>query len=447
MDIREIIDHRPMTGLQLRAVSFCFFLNMLDGVDVLSISFAAPILSREWHIDPTTLGVLTPTALVGMMAGSMLLAPLGDTIGRRKLLVLSLLLIAAGMLGVRFAGSVSSLLVLRFVTGCGLGGVVPTMAAFAGELSPARRRSFAITAVSAGYPLGATLTGLAALWMLAHWGWQSLFLLGGALTVLSIPLVFVLLPESPDFLLSRRPAGALERLNGFLKALGQPALDRLPPKPAHEDDSGRLQQLFDALGSLLTEHLGPTLLLWAAFALSLATQYFLQLWTPQLGALAGLSDTQAYLAGTILNLGLFVGNMSVGWLADRFGLRRVIATYLGAGALLLLFFSYLHGTGAMLSALGAIGVMQGGFIGLYAVGARIYPTEIRMTGIGWAAGVGRLGSIFGPYFAGLLVARHLEMAQTFVVYAIPLALASLAVASMRSPELAVLRIARRAPAG
>jgi len=426
-----------MTGLQLRAVSFCFFLNMLDGVDVLSISFAAPILSREWHIDPTTLGVLTPAALAGMMAGSTLIAPLGDTIGRRRVLMVSLLLIAVGMLGVLLAGSVSSLFALRLVTGLGLGGVVPTMAAFAAELSPERRRSFAVTAVSAGYPLGATLTGIAALWMLPRLGWQSLFVLGGALSLLSVPLVRTLLPESPDFLLSRQPAGALERLNAFLRALGQADLEALPPKPAADRNSSRVAEMVTGLVGLFSAKLrGPTLLLWIAFAMSLATQYFLQLWTPQLGSLAGLSDSQASWAGTILNLGLFVGNMSVGWLADQHGLRRVIATYLGVGALLLLLFSYLHGMAALLSGLGAIGIMQGGFIGLYAVGARIYPTAIRMTGIGWAAGIGRLGSILGPYLAGFLVARHVEMAGTFLAFAVPLALASLAVASMRSPELA-----------
>jgi len=285
--------------------------------------------------------------------------------------------------------------------------------------------------------------------MLPHLGWQSLFVLGGSLSLLSVPLVGRLLPESPDFLLSRQPAGALERLNAFLSALGEPRLESLPPRPAAARDAGGLSATVAALGGLFSAKLrGATLLLWVAFAMSLATQYFLQLWTTQLGSLAGLSDAQAYWAGTFLNLGIFVGNMSVGWLADQFGLRRVIATYLGTGALLLLFFSNLHGVAAMLSGLCAIGIMQGGFIGLYAVGARIYPTEIRMTGIGWAAGVGRLGSILGPYLAGFLVARHVDMAGTFVAFAGPLALASLAVAAMRSPELgAPSRAEPRAAAG
>jgi benzoate transport len=447
VDIREIIDQRPMTRLQLRAVSLCFFLNMLDGVDVLSISFAAPLLSREWGIDPKTLGVVFSAALAGMVVGHMLIAPLGDAIGRRKVLTFSLLLIATGMLGVVIAGSLTTLLLLRFVTGCGLGGVVPTMATFAAELSPERRRNFAVTAVSAGYSLGAALTGLGALWMVPHLGWQSLFVLGGGLTVLSLPLVLLLLPESPEFLLSKQPPRALERVNAILRALREPELGALP-RQAEVDTRPRIRQVIAALASLLTaRHLAATLLLWVAFFGSLLTLYFLQNWVPQLASNAGLLDSQAYLSGAILSFGLFVGNASVGWFADLFGLRRAIATYLGLGAFVLLSFSYLQSATAVLIGLGTLGVMQGGFLGLYAVGARIYPAAIRATGIGWAAGVGRFGAVLGPWIAGQLVALGVGMTGTFLVFALPLAVAAICVSSMRSPELAApSRTAARAAA-
>jgi benzoate transport len=445
VDIREIIDHGRMSGLQLRAVSFCFVLNMLDGVDILSISFAAPLLSREWGIPPATLGVVFSAALAGMMAGSMLLAPLGDSIGRRKLLTLSLALIALGMLGTVIATSITELLALRFVTGCGLGGVVPTMATLAAELSPSQRRSFAVTLVQGGYPLGATATGLVALWLLPSFGWQSLFILGGGLTLLSLPLVYVLLPESPDFLLAKQPPGALRGINRILRAMGRPELAALPP--AATPGSRAAGGLFAALPRLFSaEYRVPTTFLWIAFFMSLATLYFLQTWVPQLTANAGLADSQAFWAGTILNLGAFAGMASVGYFADHFGLRRVIALYLGAGAIVLLFFSYLQGTTAILMGLGIIGLMQGGFIGLYAIGARIYPASMRTTGIGWAIGIARPGAVAGPALAGLLVAGGMGMAGNFVVFAIPLALAAAAVVCIRSPALDSAPAARLRPA-
>jgi benzoate transport len=425
-----------MTGLQLRAVSLCFFLNALDGIDILAISFAAPLLSREWGIDPTTLGVVFSAALAGMMAGSMLLAPLGDTIGRRKLLTIALSLIAIGMLGVMFADSVRDLLILRFITGCGLGGVVPTMAAFAAELSPQRHRSFAVTLVQGGYPLGATITGLLAAWLLPIWGWHSLFVLGGALTVLSLPFVYLLLPESPEFLLSKRPPGALQLMNRMLRGMGRAEIAALPESTAGADEPRGLEQIVGALRKLFSApHRADTLLLWVAFFMSLLTLYFLQNWVPQLVANAGQTDSQAFSAGTILNLGLFGGMASVGYFADRYGLKRVIATYLGATAIVLVSFSSLEGTTAIAIGLGVAGFMQGGFIGLYAVGARIYPAAIRITGIGWAIGVARLGAVLGPWMAGVLVAGGMGMVGSFLVFAIPLAIAAIAVTSMRSPEL------------
>ena len=425
-----------MTGTQLRAVGLCFWLNMLDGVDILSISFAAPLLSRDWGILPATLGAVFSAALVGMMVGSMLIAPLGDSLGRRKVLVVSLLLIATGMIGATLATSVPALILARLTTGLGIGGVVPTMAAFATELSPLRRRSFAVTLVQGGYPLGSMLTGVAALWLLPIYGWHSLFIVGGTLTLASIPLVFALLPESPEYLLTKQPPGALANVNKLLRALGQPELIALPPRPPEPARVNVVSAAITGLRALfMIGRRASTVLLWIAFVMSVATLYFLQSWVPQLTANAGLPDAQAYWAGIILNLGAFGGMASVGYLADRYGLRRVIASYLGAGALALLLFSWLETTAAILVGLGSIGLMQGGFIGLYAVSARIYPAALRVTGIGWAAGVARLGAVFGPFVAGLLVASGMGMAGSFVVFAIPLAIAAAAVFSMRSPEL------------
>jgi MFS family permease len=287
--------------------------------------------------------------------------------------------------------------------------------------------------VQGGYTLGAALTGLVGLWLLPAFGWQALFALGGAMTLIMVPAVALLMPESPDFLLARRPPGALQALNKTLRAMHRPALSALPEaakaRPGLRDFLASLRLLFS------TEYRMPTVLLWVAFFMSFATLYFLQSWVPQLTANAGLPDEQAFWAGTILNFGSFTGMASVGFLADRFGLRRVISTYLGAGAVALLFFGYLETTSAILIGLGLIGLMQGGFIGLYAVGAQIYPAAVRTTGVGWAIGIARPGAILGPAFAGLLVAEGLGMAANFRVFALPLVIAAIAVLSIRARAL------------
>lgn len=421
-----------MTGLQFRVVAICFFLNALDGIDILSLSFAAVPLSRDWGIDPTTLGIVGSAVLVGMMAGAIITAPIADALGRRNLLMVALLLIAVGMFGCALSGSVPQLIGARFVTGCGIGGVVPAMAALAAEFAPLRRRNFAVTLVQGGYTLGATLTGLLALQLIPAFGWQSLFAVGGTLALCGIAVVYWFLPESPDFLLGRRPAGALAALNATVRAMGHAPLAELPPAPATPPKTGPRAALATLFSS---RYLQPTILLWIAFFMSLAALYFLQTWVPKLVADRGMTDAQAFWSGTILNAGLFGGMASVGWVADHFGLRRVIAAYLGAAALVLLAFVYLQTAEVMLIGLGVLGLLQGGFIGLYAVGARIYPPEVRTTGIGWAMSAGRPGGALAPWFVGVLVAGGLEMAGIFRVFALPLGIAAAAVLLMRSAEL------------
>lgn len=444
-DIRELMDSGPMSPLQVGTIAICFLLNMLDGVDVLSLSFAAPVLAKSWSISPETLGVVFSAALIGMFLGSLLLAPLGDSIGRRKLLIISLLLIAFGMLTTAVARSVPELLVLRLITGCGLGGVVATMATIAAEFSPNRRRNFSVTIVQGGYPLGATLTGLVAAVIVPAIGWWSVFVVGGGLTLLLLPLVVFALPESPQFLLHRQPPGALEAVNKSLRRMRLGQLDELPPAAQEHRNRPRLKVLLEALREILSPQYRPqTLLLWIAFFLCFVTLYFLINWVTQLASATGLPLKLAIYAGTAFNFGGFIGMAVLGYLSDRFGLRLIITVSLAAGAVIMVLFGALQSAWAVLLGLGVLGVMQGGFIALYAVAARLYPTPIRATGVGWAVAAGRPGGILGPIAAGFLVGAGLSMTQSFAVFAVPIALATVAVALIRSPRLSAAAVAQQA---
>ena len=435
-DIHELIDRSPMSPLQVGAIAICFLLNMLDGVDVLSLAFAAPVLAKSWSIPPETLGVVFSAALIGMFLGSLVLAPLGDSIGRRKLLIISLLLIAFGMLTTAVARTVPELLILRLITGCGLGGVVATMATIAAEFSPNRRRNFSVTIVQGGYPLGATLTGLVAAVIVPAIGWWSVFVVGGGLTLLLLPLVVFALPESPQFLLHRQPPGALEAVNKSLRRMRLGQLKELPSVAAKAHDRPRLKVLLDALKQILSsQYRAQTLLLWIAFFLCFVTLYFLINWVPQLASATGLPLKLAIYTGTAFNFGGFLGMAALGYLSDRFGLRLIIAGSLAAGAVLMALFGVLHSPWAILLGVGVLGVMQGGFIALYAVAARLYPTSIRATGVGWAVAAGRPGGILGPIAAGFLVGAGLSMTESFAVFAVPIALATIAVVLIRSPQL------------
>ena len=428
--IHELIDSSKLTGLQISVVGLCFFLNMLDGMDVLAISFAAPAISAEWSITPQSLGIVFSAALVGMTTGAVFLSPYSDVIGRRKIVLISLVLISAGMVATAFATSVTSLIVLRFLAGLGIGSMLATLTSMVSEYSPNRLRNVFILILHAGYPIGAIITGFIAAEILPQHGWRPLFVLAGIVSFAAIPLVMIGLPESLEFLNKKRPKNALRKINKVFEKMALPALESLPEE---END----EQLSVGVRSLLNKGFrGSTIKLWVSFFMSFATLYFLLSWVVKLAIESGLALENAIYAGVALNLGGFAGGVSLGAMSNRFGLTRVISIFAVLGGV----FSIIYGSADVGVAMVIVLVfllmffVQGAFTGLYAVGARLYPTEIRTTGIGWAIGAGRLGAILGPIVAGLVLGAGLSIGWTFALFAIPMMIAAVVASKIRLPD-------------
>ena len=439
MDVRHAIDRGPVTSLQTLVLCLCFFINMLDGMDVLAISLAAPVLSQEWEIPAQMLGGVFSAALIGMALGSIFLAPLADVIGRRKLIMICLSIITVGMIATAAATTIPQLLTLRFVTGLGVGGILASMATMSAEFSPKRSRNLLVTFVQAGYPVGAAVLGIIVVEgsLMPTFGWPSVFLLAGVLTAVTLPVVAIYLPESLEFLLKKQPAGALDAINATLRRMGHEEISELPPLEEKRHSESGTTALLSGVGALFSaEHRRKTILLWTAFFMAFGTLYFLLSWVPQLGRNAGLPLDRAIYASVVLNLSAFGGMVTLGFLADRFGLKVIIMTWLILAAVIMSVFEAFASPIVIMTAIGLIGfTMEGGFIGIYAAAARVYPTLIRNTGVGWAIGAGRTGAIIGPIFAGSLVASGFSMGGSFRVFALPLLAAAIAIYFMQSKEL------------
>ena len=414
---RELIDRSKVTGLQITVLMVCFFVNMLDGMDVLAISFAAPAITAEWAITPESLGIVFSAALVGMTVGAVFLSPYSDIVGRRKVMLGSLVLISAGMLATSHAASISQLIILRFFAGVGIGSMLASMTSLVSEYAPDRLRNLFILILHAGYPVGAILTGFLAADILPAHGWRPLFTFAGCATLIALPLVYFMLPESLDFLTQRQPDRALPRVNTILTKMGHPNLQDLP---AHERGSMNLKI---GLAALFSDSLrAKTLNLWLAFFMSFATLYFLLSWVVKLAIDAGLELENAIYAGVCLNLGAFFGSISLGAISNRIGLSRVISLFflIGAGFIVAYGTSDVTVVWKLVLVFVLMYFVQGAFTGLYAVAARLYRTEIRTTGVGWAIGAGRLGAIFGPIAAGMLLGAGVSIEWTFILFAIPM---------------------------
>ena len=416
-----------MTGFQIGAVLLCQAINILDGFDVVIVSYAGPLLAQEWDLPPERLGIVLSAGLFGMTIGAFVLAPLADSMGRRKTIAAGLVIVTVGMLLTPRAGNAAQIAAARVLTGLGIGALFASLTALVVEYSSAKRRTLSVSILYLGYPLGATLGGLIAQYNIERMGWRVFFLYGGALTGALLPVVLWKLPESLDYLLSRQPRNALAEANRLIGKLRCAPLDALPPKPPA---SGRqpVSLLFSA------EYRRQTALLWVSFFASLLVIYFLIGWTPQILVDAGLPLDRSILGGILLNAGGGAGMLVLGVLAARHSLHRLIAIYFSLGAVFMAIFALSSVSLTLLTAVtAAIGFFTyGSLIGLYALAAQQYPPSARSTGVGWAIGVGRIGSIAGPYAAGLMIGWGWERSTYYLVLAAPLAVGAAAVLLTRA---------------
>lgn len=418
-DIKEHIDSHKMTRLQYTTVFICLLMNMLDGMDVMVISYTAPAIAKAWGITPEALGIVFSSGLVGMTLGAMFLAPKADVIGRKNMILLSAVLMGISIFSTSFAQSIEFLVVIRLISGIGIGAMLASTATLTAEYTPNKTKDFWVSFVISGYPIGAVLSGLVAAKVIPQLGWETMFQLAGFATTLAVPLIHFLLSESLDFYFKAQPANALGKANEILEKMGVSTLSQLPTKPA--------EQAVVSFKSMLTEEFKvPTFQLWGALFMAFATLYFLTNWIPKLATNAGLSMELAIYAGTVFNLGAFVGIVIQGYFSSKYGLKRTIGIFLILTGVLMVAFGWFKGSSWLLVIFGLIGFgIQGGFVGLYAVAARMYPTEFRTTGVGWAIGSGRLGGIIGPLLGGILIGMGLSMTVNFLIFSVPTIIAGI----------------------
>jgi benzoate transport len=388
----------PMRRLQIVVVALCIALNALDGFDVLAISFAAPGIAAEWGITRATLGIVLSMELFGMAAGSVLIGNVADRIGRRPTILACLIVMATGMFLAAATREVATLSITRLLTGLGIGGMISSTSALVAEFSNDRRRGLNVALNIAGYSTGAILGGVGASALLAATGaWRSVFVFGGIMTTVLLPIVFLLLPESIDSLLARRPQGALERVNAILAKLGRESLQALPPRSGHVAKPS-IASLFAHGYSRIT------LLLTVAYFTQIMTFYYIQKWIPKIVVDLGFEQAEA---GTVLvaaNIGNLAGAIVIGLASQRFRLRPLIVTAMIAGfAAIAVFGLGFHDVAAL-----SIVAMIAGFfvnasvVGLYPIMTQLYPAALRASGIGFVIGIGRGGSALGPIVTGAL---------------------------------------------
>jgi benzoate transport len=417
--IHDQIEHNPMRPYQWLVVALGVLVNMLDGFDLLAASLVAPILTREWHLQPETLGLLLSSGALGTAAGAFLLSPIADLMGRRTAILLNLCLMGVGMLVSSTADSVQLLVAMRFLTGMGVGAMASCVGTLVFEYSAIKSRTLALGLVTIGYTVGVILGGIFARSFLVDYSWNALFVLGGCLTLLLIPLIYFVLPESMDFLVSKPRAGTLPRLNRILGHLNLPALAQLPaPTPQAAKSS-----VFD----LLREPILPRqLLMGGSYFLYMMSSYFFLNWNNQLTTEAGYSDAGGLSISILTSLGGIAGGITIGYLSSKLPFRPVATTILIAMGLAIMAFGAAASSFMFTVACSMlIGFsIFGAAVVLYATAAATFPARVRATGVGLSMGAGRLGSFLGPFVAGHLLGADMGRMTTCVLLAMPVILSA-----------------------
>jgi len=425
-DPRSLIEQGAITWRQILVIGLCVLLNGLDGFDVLSISFASPGISADWGVDRAALGIILSMELIGMSVGSIALGLAADKIGRRPVMVASLLVMAIGMAAAAMSTDILMLATIRFLTGIGIGGMLATTSAVVAEASSAKFRSAAIAIMAAGYPLGAIVGGSIASDLLVDGTWRDIFWLGAGMTIIFLPPILLIVPESFEITIRRNaPSDALAKVNKALRKLGHAAVETVSPVVAAAKA--------DRTGLFTGPMRRVTILLILAYFFHMTTFYFILKWIPKIVVDMGFEPSSAGGVLVWANIGGIAGSLLFSFLTTKLPLRPLmVGVFLLSFGLVTLFGMTGEGLDALQRSAAIAGFFtNAGVVGLYALIAASYPPHLRAGGTGVVIGVGRGGAALGPVIAGFLFASNYGLPIVAVIMGLGSVIAAIAILGLK----------------
>ncbi|MDH1683080.1 MFS transporter [Pseudomonas chengduensis] len=422
IDVHPVIDNARFSRFHWMVMALCALLLIFDGYDLFIFGVVLPSIMQEWGLTPLEAGALGSYALFGMMFGALGFGTLADRIGRKKGIAICFVLFSTATILNGFASNPTEFGIFRFIAGLGCGGLMPNAVALMNEYAPKRLRSTLVAVMFSGYSLGGMLAAGVGIYMLPRFGWESMFF-AAAVPLLLLPLILWKLPESVGFLVRQgRHEQARAVLAKVEPGLALDAADQLLMSDAKGQGVGVFELFRD--GRALR-----TLCLWLAFFCCLLMVYALSSWLPKLMANAGYSLGSSLSFLLALNFGGMAGAILGGWLGDRFNLGKVMVAFFVAAAASISLLGFNSPTPVLYGLIFIAGATTiGTQILLYAGAAQFYGLSIRSTGLGWASGIGRNGAIVGPLLGGALMAINLPLQLNFIAFAVPGAIAALAMA-------------------
>ncbi|WP_109479396.1 MFS transporter [Paraburkholderia sp. C35] len=420
LDVTEVIDRSSLNATSLRILALCLMAMLVDGFDIQVITYVAPVLTHEFGVERAMLGPVFSSGLLGTTLGALIFGALGDRVGRKRVLCSCILTFAICSLGTITATGIGTLMVWRFISGLGLGGLTPLTVAYVAEFCPARFKVPAAMITTSGYAIGAAGGGLIAAYMIPALGWRSVFVFGGVAPLLILAAIFVLLPQSIVDLARRGRSDLVAK-----------AINQIAPTVSVDPDaklSLSEREVGFPIKRLFTEgRTSRTIVLWVMFFANILSLYFMVSWLPTIAHSSGIDLADSVRAAAFMQVGSVLGTFSLAALVRRLDPFTMIGIGMGGGALTQVLLAF---AGSSIAYFTTIAFLAGFFVigtqtGANAVSAFAYPPSLRSTGVGWALGIGRSGAILGPTLGGVLMALGWPTRDLLLVAAGPALFASL----------------------
>ncbi|MDM1285751.1 MFS transporter [Acinetobacter indicus] len=421
MEVQNFIDSIPLSRLQKVIIVLCFLVAAMDGFDIAAVGFIAPALIAEWSLSPADLAPLFLSGVFGLMLGAFMFGPLADKFGRKRIIIWSVIIFGIGTLISAFSPNLTTLVILRFLTGLGLGGAMPNAVTITSEYCPTSRRSTLVTVMFCGYTMGAAAGGLLSGQLIQLVGWQGILIIGGLVPLLTLPFLYYFMPESLRFMV----------LNKFSKEKIDTVIRKMAPKgqvipelvaSVTEKQNVSVRELFSK------DYFAGTLLFWCAFTMGSIIIYMISSWMPTILKNEGFDLQSASWITSAFQIGGTVGALVIAFFMDKIGQSRVLTISYVVGAFCVLLLSTgVSNLSTMLIVLGIFGIgagISGSHVGIHVFCSSYYPTHCRSTGVSWAGGAGRLGSFIGSGAVGWLMVSGLSGEQIVNLLTIPAFLAA-----------------------
>lgn len=423
--LKEYLETRKINKFHIRLTLICLLILTLDGFDMTIMGFVASSVMDHWQVSHEIMGLTMSAGLIGLTCGALIGGNLADRFGRKNVIFGAVLVFGLLSVASAFSTDITMLIVLRFLTGFGLGAAQPNVATLISEYAPVKYRSTLIGIVYCGITLGSAIVGLIAKAAIPVWGWESVFIIGGVLPLLSLILIALYLPESLLYLINKKRSP--EYIGSMLNRID--AVSSVQLGEFRQEHHALVRKSSPFLKIIKRPYMLCTLSLWLGIFTNLMCVNFLSNWMPLLIKESGFSLSDAALIGAVTQIGGTLGNFCIGYIMDRRGYHKTMFIGLIGAVVFSLLLTQYHDSLAVIACIAFfLGITVNAVnTGWTTLSSSYYPTAIRATGTSTMMAAGRIGAILGAFLGGVILAAGVPAIYMFYFLAIPLFLSSLSV--------------------